>query len=320
MVGFFIFGLLAILGSAIDTLAKSAGSGNNTDVFHNIEERVVVKGSAKKIVHIDLEGVIFNASSGSQPSMVEEFQQQMRKAVADDAVVAIVVRINSPGGEVTASDLLHRTMQKADIHKPVIAYLDSIAASGGYYMACGARHIMAHETTLTGSIGVIIQSPNYRELLQKVGVSMEVYKSGKFKDILSGSREATPEEREYIQAMERQSYERFSGVVSASRKKPVDELRDSSVADGRIFSGKDALASGMIDSTGFIDDAYTAAIKESGVEGASVVRYRPQHGLLGALGLFGQASAKSSNRIEIDVSERLLPKLQPGVAYYLHLP
>ncbi len=311
-------GIIGAVGGALSGSITTAAGGS--EFTGNIEERIIVKGSADRIAHIDLEGIIMNSSDGSGMSMVERFQLQMKKALADQHVKAIVVRIDSPGGGVTASDLLHRTMQKANAVKPVIAYMDTVAASGGYYMACGARKILAHETTITGSIGVIMQSPNYRELLDKVGLRMDVYKSGKFKDILSGSREPTEEERAYIQAMVRQTYERFLEVVSASRNKSMDELRDSEVADGRFYSGKDAKAKGMVDETGFIDDAYAEAMKAAGITGATIVRYRPTPNLFAMLGLLGQAKVEHGNQVQLDISSRLLPHLEPGVAYYLHLP
>lgn len=315
-----------LIGGFFKLVATGMQSGFSSASFSaddgiRIEEKTIVRGATERIVHIDLEGVITSATRGGGRSMVEDFQSQLRKAVADSKVKAIVIRINSPGGEVTASDRLHHLIQEAGKMKPVVAYMDTIAASGGYYAACGAGKIMAHPTTLTGSIGVIIAGIDYSELLGKVGVSMESYKSGKFKDMLSGARPATEEEKAYVNAMVRETYERFLEVVSASRGKPVDQLRDSEVADGRIYSGKDALAKGMVDANGFIEDAYAEAMKLGGITGATVVRYRPQFGLFSALGLMSTEAGKSGTaRVELDVSNRLLPRLQPGVPYYLHLP
>ena len=308
----FLFLFAAVMKAG---MAQSAAA----DPDHLIEEKIIQKGNERKVVRIDLEGIITSGAAAGRSSMVELFQAQVKRALADDQVKAIVIRINSPGGEVTASDLLHHTLKEADARKPVIAYMDSLAASGGYYTACGARRIMAHETTLTGSIGVIIQSPNYRELLDKVGLRMDVYKSGVMKDLLSGAREPTQAEKDHIQALVRQTYERFLTVVSASRHKSVDELRDSALADGRIYSGKDALGTGMVDELGFVEDAYRAAEKAAGIDGATIVRYSPRGGLLAALGLLGQAAA-ADRKLEIDVSDRLLPHLQAGIPYYLHLP
>lgn len=313
-----IGGPILLVVAAVGSAPLSTSSGRGLDGM--IEESVIVKGSRKKIARIDLEGVI--TGSGSGPfSPVDAFAAQVQRAVRDDNVAALVIRIKSPGGEVTASDLLHKTLQEADAVKPVVAYLDTIAASGGYYAACGARRIMAHETTLTGSIGVIIQSPNYKELFEKVGLRMDVYKSGKMKDILSGAREPTDEERATIQNLVRQTYERFLAVVSASRGKSVDDLRDSPLADGRIYSGKDAHQTGMVDDIGFLEDAYAIAMHEAGVEGATVVRYRVRGTLLDALALFGEAAAENApQRVEIGLGGHPLPELQPGLPYFLYLP
>ncbi|MDP3849430.1 MAG: signal peptide peptidase SppA [Luteolibacter sp.] len=279
---------------------------------------VIRSGSPERIAHIDLEGIITASRSHGQSSMVDDFHDLVDAAVKDDSVKAIVIRINSPGGEVTASDRLHRIIRLADEHKPVISYLDTIAASGGYYAACGSRHIISHPTTFTGSIGVIMQSVKYRDLIEKVGVSMEVYKSGALKDLLSGVRETSPEEITLVNELVQETYTRFLEVVSASRNKSVEDLRASTLTDGRIFSGKQALAAGMVDQNGFIEDAYDHAMELAGVSGASVIRYSPKIGIFDVFSQFSSAS-DSRSRVEIDVSERLLPRLQCGVPLYLHL-
>lgn len=320
MLGIFLIGgFVSLVGKAIN---KGIGSASfiQPDALP-IQEKVIIAGGSDRIAHIDLEGVITGSGSGGVPSLPETLQAQLRKALSDNKVRAIVLRINSPGGEVTASDRLHHLIQEANKTKPVVAYMDSIAASGGYYAACGAKKILAHPTTLTGSIGVIIAGIDYSQLLDKVGVSMEAYKSGKFKDMLSGARPASEEEKAYVNAMVRETYERFLEVVSASRGKSVDQLRDSDLADGRVYSGKVALEKGMVDANGFIEDAYAEAMKLAGISNATVVRYQPQFGILSALGLLSAEARKSgAHRVELDVSNRLLPRLAPGVPYYLHLP
>jgi protease-4 len=238
--------------------------------------------------------------------------------VNDGQVKAIVIRINSPGGEVTASDRLHQMIQRANDSKPVVAYMDTIAASGGYYAACGTRHIMAHPTTFTGSIGVIMQSVKYSELLGKVGLEMEVYKSGKMKDLLSGTRETRPEEIALVNELIMETYDRFLEVVAENRGREVADLRGSTFTDGRIFSGKQGLAGGFVDSNGFITDAYDKAAELAHTTNPTVVRYQSRQNFFDLFDPF--ASAKSSSAtLEIDVSERLLPKIQSGVPLYLHM-
>ena len=218
----------------------------------------------------------------------------------------------------TASDRLHHIIELADGRKPVVAYLDTIAASGGYYAACATRKIVSHPTTFTGSIGVIMQSVKYGELIDKLGVSMEVYKSGKLKDLLSGTRATSPEESALVNELIQETYTRFLGVVSESRGKSVEELRASPLTDGRIFSGAQALAAGMVDQNGFIEDAYDQAMQLAGVTDATVVRYSQKVSFWNAFSSIG-ANAQSKSRVEIDVSDRLFPRMQNGVPLYLHL-
>jgi protease-4 len=313
--GFFalmVFGMFAAMASGLEGNPSFSGKSRHA------QETVIYSGSADRIAHIDLEGVITASASRGSSSMVDDFRELVEAAAADDTVKAIVIRINSPGGEVTASDRLHRIIQQADASKPVIAYLDTIAASGGYYAACGSRHLIAHPTTFTGSIGVIMQSVKYGELFDKVGVAMEVYKSGELKDLLSGTRETSPKEMALVNELVQETYTRFLEIVAANRKKSVEELRGSPLTDGRIFSGSQALAAGMVDQNGFIEDAYAQAMELAGVSGATVVRYAPRRGVFDVLAQFGMA-AGTPNRVEIDVSERLLPHLQSGVPLYLHL-
>lgn len=306
IVGFFIAVVASIESGSVGT--KSA----------EVRSTLIQSGGADCIAHIDLEGVISASGSRAGESMVDDFSNLIEAAVEDESVKAIVIRINSPGGEVTASDRLHHIIQLADEIKPVVAYLDTIAASGGYYAACASRKIISHPTTFTGSIGVIMQSVKYGELIDKLGVSMEVYKSGKLKDLLSGTRATSPEEAALVNELIQETYTRFLGVVSESRGKSVDELRASPLTDGRIFSGTQALAAGMVDQNGFIEDAYDEAMQLAGVTDATVVRYSPKVGFWDAFSEIG-ASAKSKSRIELDVSDRLFPRMQNGVPLYLHL-
>jgi protease-4 len=307
----FVLVVLGVISAVFSGIQASPSFGATA---RPVKTTVIRSGGADRIAHIDLDGIITASSSRGTSSMVDHFREMVEAAVADTSVKAIVVRINSPGGEVTASDRLHRILQSADQVKPVIAYLDTIAASGGYYAACGTRHIISHPTTFTGSIGVIIQSIKYKELFDKVGLSMEVYKSGQLKDLLSGTRETSPEEIALVNELIQETYSRFLEIVATSRRKSVA----SPLTDGRIFSGTQALAAGMVDQNGFIEDAYDHAMKLAGVSGATIIQYTPRFGLFDALGVFGSA-AEAPRRVEIDVSERLVPRLRSGVPLYLHL-
>src|SRR5438105_12381745 len=186
-----------------------------------------------------LRGLISSSIPGSvSDSMVEDMRLALQQACDDDRVKAIVLEIDSHGGEVTASDQIYNAVVKARARKPVVVYMDSLAASGGYYVSCGGKFLMANDTTITGSIGVIIQTLNYEQLFNKIGLAAVVFKSGKFKDMLNGARPITPEERELVQSFIMKTYEKFLGIVAKERNLPADLLRNT-IADGRILSGMD---------------------------------------------------------------------------------
>lgn len=276
-------------------------------------------GATDKIVHLDLEGVISSMNVGgfleqALPS-VDAMKQSLEQAVEDESVKAIVLRINSPGGEVTASDIIYAAVKKAAAVKPVVVYMDSVAASGGYYVACGATKVVASETTLTASIGVIMDSVNYHELFNKVGVSSQTFTSGAFKDTGSGARPMREDEKAYMQDLVNRMYDRFLGIVSEARKVPKDVLK-STVADGRVVTGRQALEAKLVDKIGYIEDAYTWARELGAAPDATIVKYSAEPTLLGALGL-AAARAQSPAKVELNLSSQALPKLQPGMLYYL---
>jgi protease-4 len=172
---------------------------------------------------------------------------------------------------------------------------------------------MANETTLTGSIGVIMQSLNYQQLFNKVGLETITFKSGQFKDMLSGSRELTQDERDYIQKMIMDSYGKFVGIVARERKLNEDELRHG-LADGRVISGKDAKAANLINATGELEDAYAKAMELGNAKGATVVRYESPFKFGRFLRLLGQSEKAS---VEVNVAKALVPKLEAGRLYFL---
>ena len=286
----------------------------------------LAEGAAEKIAHIDLEGIIASADAedllfgSSGESKVDRIKDQLKRAVEDESVKAIVLRINSPGGEVTASDTIYNAVLQAREKKPVVVFMDAMAASGGYYVACGATEIVAGETTLTGSIGVIIRSISYSELMGKVGVETRTFKSGEFKDMLSGSREMTEPERELVDGLVMEMYDRFVGIVAEARNIPEPKLR-AEIADGRVFTGRQAHEVGLVDSNGYIEDAYARAreLAKTAAD-APVIQMNEPGGFFEAIGLaHAQRSAGPAvpARIELDVADRLLPRLQPGLPYLL---
>lgn len=272
---------------------------------------------ARRVAQIDITGVIAtDALLGGGESLVTRTKRALQQAVDDRRVAAIVLRIDSPGGEVTASDTIYHAVKQAAAKKPVIACMDSIAASGGYYIACAANKIVANESTWTGSIGVIVQTLGYNGLMEKAGLKMRVFRSGSFKDALGGHREMTPDEEKYVQDMVMQTYDRFVGIVSAARGIPVEELKNG-VADGRIVSGADALRLKLVDRTGYIEDAWQLARETAGLQDSAVVAYSSPHASLLDVLTSIKADPAAKQRLEIDLSDRILPRLQPGRVYLL---
>jgi protease IV len=271
------------------------------------------RGTSDKIVVIMLRGLISSSIPGNvSDSMVDDMRAALQQARDDDRVKAIVLEIDSPGGEVTASDQIYNAVVKARAKKPVIVYMDSLAASGGYYISCGGKLLMANETTITGSIGVIIQTLNYEQLFNKVGLAAVVFKSGKFKDMLNGARPVTPEERDLVQSFIMKTYDKFLGIVAKERNLPADLLRNT-VADGRILSGRDALDHKLIDELGQLEDAFTRAKQLGNAPEAKVVKYGPPFSLSRFFRMFGQTESK----LELQLPKQLVPQLESGRAYFL---
>ena len=195
---------------------------------------------------------------------------QLEHMRLDSTVRAVVLRLDSPGGGVGASQEIYEAVRKVrDADKPVIASMGGVAASGAYYIACAADSIVANPGTLTGSIGVIMSFPNTEELFKKVGVRFEVVKTGKFKDIGSLSRPMTPEERDLLQTVLSNVYEQFVSAIAEGRGL---ERRDIlPYADGRIFSGDQAQAYGFVDRLGDLNDAIQLAASMADIKGRPVV-------------------------------------------------
>ncbi|RBP45404.1 protease-4 [Roseimicrobium gellanilyticum] len=287
--------------------------------FSQVLEQNALNDSKDKIVQIDMEGIIASGSAGqlfsSGGMSVDGVRRALEQATKDGAVRAIVLKVNSPGGEVTASDTLYHAVKQAAKIKPVVVYMDSMAASGGYYLACGATKIVANETTLTGSIGVIIQTLNYSQTFDKVGLQTLTFASGAFKDSLSGSRPMRDDEKAYIQNLVTQMYDKFLGIVSQARGIDTETLKNG-IADGRVLTGKEALEKKLVDKVGYIEDAYALAKELSSSANAMVVRYQHTPSFGDILGVLGESQA-SKGTLKIDVSERLLPRLEAGRMYLL---
>ncbi len=194
------------------------------------------------------------------------------KQAADPAIKAVVVHINSPGGGVVASDEIYHMLLKFE--KPIVVWMSDVAASGGYYIACGGDYVFAHPDTLTGSIGVISQFLNVEELMDKVGVDAVVITSGPRKDIGSPFREMTEEEQALWEGIIDETYEGFVELVAQARDLPLEDVRE--LADGSIYTGRQALELGLVDEVGTLDDAIAKAAELGGIEGEPrVVKLKP---------------------------------------------
>ncbi len=194
-------------------------------------------------------------------------------------VKAVIININSPGGGVAASQELYYSVLKLRSKKPVVASLGELAASGGYYVACAADSIVAHEGTITGSIGVIATFLRTQELYQKIGLDMTVIKSGKYKDVGSPHRKMTDEEKEYIGSLLDQVYRQFIRAVGKNREMTEGEVLE--IAEGRIFSGEAALANGLVDKLGTFEDAVNMAAGMAGIEGRpKIVKKRKRKSMI----------------------------------------
>ena len=320
LVGCLLLGGFLIVMLAIGSAGMSLGSGGTSYV-----EEVTLRDndSKNKVAVIDLAGLIASFSvDASGNNMVESIRRQFKWAREDDDVKAVLFRINSPGGEVLASDKIADIVRESK--KPVISVMGALAASGGYYVAAPSDWIVAHELTITGSIGVIMSGYSIRNLMDKVGVQPIVFKSGKHKDMLSlGKREEdiTPEERKIVQDMIDETFERFKKIVREGRDMINRDTEDGesleedweSFADGRILSGNMALAQGFVDELGDLDTGYKRALSLKGISDANLTQYRQPINLANLFSLFGKSEAKE---IKIDLGVDI-PKLKAGRLYFL---
>jgi protease-4 len=245
-----------------------------------LEETVVggQRHAADKVAVVAVSGLLADEYrrgllvEGENP--VALLQENLDRAAADRAVRAVVVRINSPGGTVTASDLMYSQIRsfRERTGKPVIAVLMDVAASGGYYVACACDHIIAHPTTVTGSIGVMMQTFSLAGTMQKLGIRADAIKSGPYKDAGSPLRDLKKAEREVFQNLIDEFYGRFLHVVASGRP-DLSAERIRELADGRVYSGEQACELGLVDQIGTIGDAVTAACERADIAEARVVRY-----------------------------------------------
>jgi len=325
------FSVLWNLLSLIGSLGLGEGARYSRPYGPRIEEAVVSREAhaVDKIAVVPVYGVIIGQGAGEGGFVsADVVKAELRRALEDDDVKAVILKVDSPGGEVLASDEIYRAIaefQKRKNGKPVVASMGDLAASGGYYVSSPCRWIVAHELTITGSIGVIMHGWNYRGLMDKVGVRPEVYKSGRFKDMLSGEREPdqiTPQEREMVQTLIDETFGRFKTVVAEGRKWARQKNGSAGAAlssdwanyaDGRVLSGTEAYKLGFVDQLGTFEDAVEHAKKVAGIASANVVQYQQRYDLADLFRLFGKTDSKV---LKVDLGLDA-PKLRAGQLYFL---
>ncbi len=263
---FFLFFILIaslVLKSGVSPSSLASGRGNGIGI-------------------INLEGVI------ADPQKVLKDLRQFRD---NKDVKAILLRIDSPGGAVGASQEIYREVRKTDKTKPVVASLVNTAASGAFYAACGARWIVANPGTVTGSIGVIMKLPNIAGLLERLGIKTTVIKSGKLKDLASITRDLTPEERQVIQNVMDDIHKQFIDDVAKGRHLSFQEV--SKIADGRIFSGKQALDLHLVDALGNFSTAVEKAGQLGKIKGKPRLIYPEKDKLTAIKEILEESGARS---------------------------
>ena len=332
-----VFGNFAQLVSrALHFSTYNFQPANDREIGPQIEEGILKDNTSdNKIAVIPVEGIITSHEADqSGNDMVEVIKAELQAAKKDPDVKAVILKVDSPGGEVMAADEIYRAIKKFEDGqngKPVICSMGSLAASGGYYISAPCRWIVANELTLTGSIGVIMETVNYRGLMDKVGVEPYVFKSGTYKDMLSGMRatnEIPPGEHAMVQDLIDETYAKFKSVVSDGRNAAHEVNKDegqpladdwSKYADGRVLSGDQALRLGLVDQLGDFQDAVDRAKKIAKIQGAKLVEYHEIYDISQFLRLFGQSELAPHGEVKLDMGLNA-PKLEAGQFYYLYMP
>lgn len=254
------------------------------------EEEEVTSGTGDKVAVVELQGIIVSS---------EDVVRQLKKFGEDNSIKAVLLRVDSPGGGVAASQEMYEEVRKVRVKKPIVVSMGSVAASGGYYVSCGASSIVANRGTLTGSIGVISEFFRFDPLLDKVGVDVNTIKSGKLKDAGSPFRKMTDVDKKYFQDLMDDVHHQFISVVEHERKLGHDEVVE--LADGRAFTGEQALSLRLVDTIGTYEDAVGIAAKLAGIKGRPTIVKERKHKPTFFDVLFGQSKISDVLNLKDDL-------------------
>lgn len=259
----------------VGNLAFKGGATTDIGMYR---EETYRAGGLDRIAILEIEGTILDqASQGFLTQSTynhRQFLTLLEHAFENKNIKAIVLRVNTPGGGVAESDeIFYRILELKEKHdKPIYAYMANQATSGGYYVSAAADHIVANRTTLTGSIGVIMQSFNMEELAENIGVKDVTFTSGPYKDLLNPFRSTSQTEAEILQGIVDEYYNQFVDVIVEGRG--MDRNAVLELADGRIYTGQQAFNVGLVDSVGFLDDAIDAVAEAANVTNPTIIRYK----------------------------------------------
>lgn len=276
----FSFVFLLVIGAFSTQLARQT----------TLSQKLIQAGNQEQVIAVvRVTGVIVDDVDSSNPLAVSSSAVSSRDLIEvldeldkNDQVKAIVLRINSPGGSVVATDEVFQKIISLRDSKPVVASLGDVAASGGYYLAAASDQIIANPATLTGSIGVIMELPKLAELYDKLGVEMRTIQSGEYKDMGSSARDLSAQEQTIFQNLIDEAYQQFVAAIAQGRDMEPEQIL--SYADGRIFSGKQALEHHLIDQLGTQNSAIEVATQLAGIENPSVIEYTQENFLDSLLG------------------------------------
>ncbi|WP_339251005.1 signal peptide peptidase SppA [Sporosarcina sp. FSL W8-0480] len=264
---------------------EQMGATNNA-----YSEKIIEQGTNRdRIAVLKLDGVIQDVGSSSIFATTgynhQFFMSQLDDVLNDQSVKGVILSVNTPGGGVVESSDIYDSIRAIQIEReiPIYVAMGGMAASGGYYVSAPADKIFVHPETITGSIGVIMESVNYAKLAEKYGIDFNTIKTGPYKDIMSGSREMTKEEHEMLQEMVNDSYGRFVDIIVEGRNMSPEAVKK--VADGRIMNGRQAIEAGLADEVGKMGDVIDAIKADYKLEGATVFEYAPMDSFASIFGV-----------------------------------